>query len=104
MPRRYPPEIRREAVQLLRSSGRSISLLAKELGVSAPTLTNWASQRDVDDGKAEAFGPRQSIRRAAAQRDSSWRLDSCSLRSTAETCASTVFADIPSRCAISLYM
>ena len=45
-----------------------------------------------------------SIRRSAAQRDSSWRLESCSLRSTAETCASTVLAEICSRSAISLYM
>ena len=44
----YSPEFRREAVQLLRSSGRSIPLLAKELGVSPQTLRNWVSQRDVD--------------------------------------------------------
>ena len=37
-----------------------------------------------------------------AQRLSSWRLESCSLRSTAETWASTVFAEMPSRSAISL--
>ena len=42
--------------------------------------------------------------RCAAQRLSSWRLDSCSLRSTEDTCASTVFAEIESRSAISLYM
>ena len=42
--------------------------------------------------------------RSAAQRVSSWRLDSCSLRSTDDTCASTVFAEISRRCAISLYM
>ena len=43
-------------------------------------------------------------RRSAAQRVSSWRLESCSLRSTADTCASTVFGEMPSRWAISLYM
>src|SRR3712207_1196291 len=41
-------------------------------------------------------------RRSAAHRDSSWRLDSCSLRRTADTCASTVFAEMPRRRAISL--
>jgi sugar lactone lactonase YvrE len=41
--------------------------------------------------------------RCTAQRLSSWRLESCSLRTTAETCASTVLAEMPSRRAISLY-
>ena len=45
----------------------------------------------------------QSIRRrSTAQRLSSWRFESCSLRSTAETCASTVFAEIWSLAPISL--
>lgn len=44
----YSPEFRREVVQPLRSSGRSIPLLAKGLGESPQTLRNWASQRDVD--------------------------------------------------------
>ena len=61
----YSPEFRREAVQLLRSSGRSIPQLAKELGVSPQTLRNWASQRDVDEGKAEGLSSaeRDELRR-----------------------------------------
>ena len=39
----YTQEFRREAVQLLRSSGRPIPQLAKELGVSPQSLRNWAS-------------------------------------------------------------
>ncbi len=42
-------------MQLLRSSGRSIPQLAKELGVSQQSLRNWATQRDVDDGKTEGL-------------------------------------------------
>jgi transposase len=49
----YSKEFKREAVQLLRTSGRPVPQLAKELGVSQGSLRNWASQRDVDDGKAE---------------------------------------------------
>jgi transposase-like protein len=49
----YSEEFRREAVQLLRTSGRSVPQLAKELGVSQGSLRNWASQRDVDEGKTE---------------------------------------------------
>ena len=39
----YSQEFKREAVQLLRSSGRPIPQLAKELGVSPQSLRNWAS-------------------------------------------------------------
>jgi len=61
----YSKEFKREAVQLLRSSGRPIAQLAKELGVSPQSLRNWASQRDVDDGRAEGLSSaeRDELRR-----------------------------------------
>ncbi len=61
----YSKEFKREAVQLLRSSGRPIPQLAKELGVSPQSLRNWASQRDVDEGKAEGLSSteRDELRR-----------------------------------------
>jgi len=61
----YPEEFRREAVRLLRSSGRSVAQLASELGVSQGSLRNWASQRDVDEGKAEGLSSaeREELRR-----------------------------------------
>jgi transposase len=34
----YAPELRAEAVRLVRESGRPLAHLAKELGVSEPTL------------------------------------------------------------------
>jgi Transposase len=46
----YSKEFRREAVQLLRTSGRSVPQLAKELCVSEGSLRNWAGQLDVDEG------------------------------------------------------
>ena len=66
------------------------------------------SEKQGGGAGSRPFPPRRLLystsRRSAAQRDSSWRLESCSLRSTADTCASTVLAEIPSRSAISLYM
>ena len=44
----------------------------------------------------------QTRRRSDAQRDSSYRLDSCVLRSTLDTCVSTVFTEMNSSPAISL--
>jgi transposase len=43
----YPPEFRREAVQILRA-GRTPKDLAHSLGVSEQTLRNWRRQDQVD--------------------------------------------------------
>jgi transposase len=61
----YSKEFKREAVQLLRSSGRSVPQLAKELGVSPQSLRNWAAQQDVDEGRAEGLSSdeREELRR-----------------------------------------
>jgi transposase len=61
----YSKEFRREAVQLLRTGDRTVPQLAKELGVSQGSLRNWASQRDVDEGKIEGLNSdeRDELRR-----------------------------------------
>ena len=61
----YTPEFRLEAVRLLRSSGRPLPTLAKELGVSPQSLRNWATQLAVDEGKAEGLttSERDELRR-----------------------------------------
>ena len=46
----YPEEFRREAVALVRSSGRSVPSIAKDLGISGQSLRNWVRQAEVDRG------------------------------------------------------
>ena len=43
----YPPEFRRQAVELIRS-GTPLKQVAEELGVSEQTLRNWRRQDQVD--------------------------------------------------------
>lgn len=61
----YPPEFRREAVQLARTSERSIAQVARDLGVSNQTLHTWIKQADVDTGKREGLTTeeREELRR-----------------------------------------
>jgi transposase len=61
----YSLEFRREAVRLLRSSGRPVPQLARELGCSQQSLRNWARQLDVDQGRDEGLtsDEREELRR-----------------------------------------
>ena len=52
----YPPEFKREAVRLVRSSpDRSIAQIAKELGVSDNSLRSWVKQTEIDQGEREGL-------------------------------------------------
>ncbi len=44
----FPPEFRREAVELMRVTDKSLPQLSKDLGVSQQTLRNWRRQAQVD--------------------------------------------------------
>ena len=60
----YPPEFKREALELVRS-GVALHQVADDLGVSAQTLRNWRRQDDVDAGRAEGLtsDEREELRR-----------------------------------------
>ena len=47
----YPAAFRTEAVELIRTSGKSIPALARDLGVSDQTLRNWQRQAQVEAGQ-----------------------------------------------------
>jgi transposase len=55
----YPPEFKAEAVRLVGSSGRSLSRLAKDLGVADQTLRNWVRHAEINDGVRDALAPNE---------------------------------------------
>jgi transposase len=67
-PSKYPEEFRREAVELVRSSGRSQAEVARSLGISHNTLRNWVKaerehrERDADP-EALSESERAELRR-----------------------------------------
>jgi transposase len=66
---RYSKEFKKEAVQLLRSSDRSIPQLAKELGVSDGSLRNWLKQANIDEGKTEGLTTQERQELARLRRE-----------------------------------
>ncbi|MCA1740619.1 MAG: IS3 family transposase [Actinobacteria bacterium] len=63
----YPPEFKREAVRLVRSSpNRSVAQIARELGVSDNSLRSWVKQTEIDQGEREGL--------TTEERDELWKL------------------------------
>ena len=53
--RPYPPEFRREAVELFKRAGKPLREIAVDLGVSSETLRMWVRQAEVDGGRREGL-------------------------------------------------
>ncbi|WP_371097486.1 transposase [Streptomyces sanglieri] len=49
--RRYTEEFKRDAVALVRSSGKTVTEVAREIGVSAEGLRNWGTRSTADRGR-----------------------------------------------------
>ena len=55
MPRAYPPEFRRRAVELARLREQPISRIAADLGIAGSCLHRWLRQADIDEGHEEGL-------------------------------------------------
>ncbi|WP_327250006.1 transposase [Streptomyces sp. NBC_01320] len=52
--KRYAPEFKRDAVALVSSSGKTVTEVAREIGVSPEGLWNWVNQDKTDRGQGPA--------------------------------------------------
>jgi transposase len=65
----YPPEFRREAVELVRLSGKPASQIASDLGISDMTLRNWVKQSEIDEGKRDGLSSSEREELAALRKE-----------------------------------
>ncbi|MFF6804563.1 transposase [Streptomyces sp. NPDC012616] len=52
-PRKCPDELRERAVREVRTTGRPIAHVAKDLGVHKEALRGWVRQTEVDHGERD---------------------------------------------------
>ncbi|MET8122508.1 transposase [Micromonospora sp. NPDC005189] len=55
-PSKYPEQFRRDAVDLVRSSGRSLREVGQELGVNHETLRNWVNAAKTAESAGKVRG------------------------------------------------
>jgi transposase len=67
--RQFTEEFKRDAVQLVRTSGRPIAEIARELGIYDSTLGNWVKQDRIDGGKREERTSDERARLRELERD-----------------------------------
>ncbi len=53
--REFTAEFKRDAVELVRTSGRPIAEIARELGIYDSTLGNWVRQDRIDHGEQDGL-------------------------------------------------
>jgi transposase len=58
----FTEEFKRDAVELVRATGRPIAQIANELGIYDSTLGNWVRQDRIDRGEAEGLTTEERAR------------------------------------------
>jgi transposase len=60
--REFTKEFKHDAVQLVRTTGRPIAQIARDLGIYDSTLGNWVRQDAIDRGEAEGLTSEERTR------------------------------------------
>jgi transposase len=67
--RRFTAEFKRDAVELVRTTGRPIAHIAAELGIYDSTLGNWVKQAAIDRGEREGLSSDERARLGELERE-----------------------------------
>jgi transposase len=67
--RQFAAEFKRDAVELVRTSGRPIAEIARELGIYDSTLGNWVRQDRIDRGEQDGLTSDQQTRLRQLERE-----------------------------------
>jgi transposase-like protein len=67
--RKFTDEFKRDAVELVRTSGRPIAQVAAELGIYDSTLGNWVKQDRIDHGEREGLTTDERARLRELERE-----------------------------------
>jgi len=65
----YPPAFKTEAIRLVHSGDKSIAAIAKDLGISDPTLRSWVHQAEIDDGVRDGLTTSERIELVQLRRE-----------------------------------
>ncbi|WP_071364755.1 transposase [Streptomyces colonosanans] len=52
--KRYTEEFKRDAIALVDSSGKTVTAVARELGISSESLRGWYRKAKTDQGEGES--------------------------------------------------
>ena len=67
--RQFTAEFKRDAVELVRTSGRPIAEIARELGIYDSTLGNWVRQDRIDLGEQDGLSTDDRARLRELERE-----------------------------------
>jgi transposase len=67
--RQFTAEFKRDAVELVRTSGCPIAEIARELGIYDSTLGNWVRQDAIDRGEREGLSSDERARLHELERE-----------------------------------
>jgi transposase len=69
MPKKYPPEFKRDVVTVARRGDLSVPEVAVDFGVSEESVRRWVRQADIDDGIRDGQTTTEQTELVALRRD-----------------------------------
>ena len=69
MPKKFPPEFKRDVVAVARRGDLSLAEVATDFGISIESVRRWMRQADVDEGVRDGLTTAEQAEVVALRRD-----------------------------------